>query len=43
MNLELVELLLPGGYGHSVSTAPQAPAQLEARGYTSTREGGAER
>ena len=43
MNLELVELHLPGGDGHTVSRATQAPARLEARGYTSTTEGGAER
>ncbi len=45
MNSELVELHLPGGHCPSVGRATQAPAQLEARGYTYTytREGGAGR
>jgi hypothetical protein len=43
MNSESVELHLPGGQGPLAGRATQAPAQLAARSYTQTREGGAGR
>jgi hypothetical protein len=43
MNSKSVELHLPGVHGPAAGRATQAPAQLEARGYTSTMEGGAGR
>jgi len=43
MNPESVELHLPGGHGPLAGRAAQAPAQLQARGYTFTTEGGAGR
>lgn len=43
MNPESVELHLPGGHGPLAGRATQAPAQLQARGYTSITEGGAGR